>query len=94
MAKEDNQKSEGGAKTKVRRLKQSTYTWKATFKELTSVIEDKVFNFGKQKHAIEFVNDCEEISKIIAINYKHGRPKMYTAIKNMEKSMITIPESP
>ena len=54
-----------------------------TFKAPTSGLEDRVFDFGKKKHAVYFVKNCEAISKFFAANYKYGRPKMAIAIKKM-----------
>ena len=59
-----------------------------------TAIEDKVFNFGNQKHAADFVKNCEELTKCIAVNYKHGGTKMAMATKKMEKPKIIVPEVP
>ena len=68
MIKEDKYKAEGGTKLKGRRFQQSTSTQKASFKAPTTGLEDKVFNFGKNKHAEDFVKNCETIAKYIAVN--------------------------
>ena len=34
---------------------------------------------------MDSVNNCEAIYKLIAVNYKCGRPEMAIVVKNMEK---------
>ena len=68
-------------------------TQRANFKAQTFRLEGKVLNFGKKKHAAEFVKDCELISKFIAVKYIHGEPKMSIVIKNMEEPEINFPKS-
>ena len=34
----------------------------------------KVFYFRGGKHTVEFVKNCESISKHVVLNYKHGGP--------------------
>ena len=63
MVKEEKPKVKDGTRAKGRRLKQSNSTQKASFKAPTTGLEDKVFNFGKQKHASDFMNNREEIAK-------------------------------
>ena len=94
MVKEDKPKVEGGAKPKVSRFQQSTSTRKASFKSPTIRLEYKVFNFGKQKHSVDFVNNSKEISMHIKVNYINGGPEISMAIKKMEIPMINVPEVP
>ena len=65
-------------------------TKKATFKATSSGLEDKVFEFSKERHAVDFVKKYEGISNLIVVNYKHSGPKIAMAINNMEKRMITV----
>ena len=65
------------------RLQQSTLTQKEPFKAPTTIHEDKVFNFGKQKHAEKFMKNCEAVYNPVAVNYKHGGTQMAMAIKKM-----------
>ena len=60
----------------------------------TTGLEDKVFDFGKQTHAADFVNNREATSKYITVNYKHGGPEIAMAINNMEKPTINVLEVP
>ena len=39
---------------------------------------------------MDSVNNCEAIYKLIAVNYKCGRPEMAIVVKNMEKRNITV----
>ena len=64
-----------------------------TFKATTSRLKDKVLYFSKKKNATDFVNNYKEISKFIAVNYKHGRPKMAMVINNTKKPTITVQEN-
>ena len=57
-------------------------------------LEKKLFDFGKQKHAAYLLNNCEEISKYIAVKYKHSGSEMSMAIKKMDKPKINMPEVP
>ena len=59
---------EGGPKPKGRLFQQSISTRKETFKVPTTGIEEKLFYFGKQKHAEEFMKNCEAIAKFIIVN--------------------------
>ena len=93
MVNEEKTKVEGDNKHKGRRFQQSNSTRKAIFKAPTTGIEDKVFDFKKYKHVEDLVKNCEEISKYISLNYKHGGPKMATEIKNMDKPTINMPEA-
>ena len=63
MLKYDKPKAEGGAKPKGRHFQQSNSTQKAIFKVLTTGLEDKVFDFGKEKHAAYSVKNFEAIDK-------------------------------
>ena len=54
----------------------------------------KVFNFNKKRHAVESVNNCEAIIKFILINCNHNGTKMVMDIKNILKSIITVPAIP
>ena len=83
MVKEEKPKVEGGSKTKGRHFQQLISTRKASFKAPTTRLEDKVFDFGEQKHAADFVKNCEEIANYIAVNYKHSRLEMAMSTKNM-----------
>ena len=94
MAKEDNPKVEGGTKTKWSCFKKSTSTRKVSFKAPTTGLEDKVFGFWKNKHAEDSVENCEAISKYIAVNYKNGGTKMATEINKVDKPTINLPEVP
>ena len=57
---------------------------------LTTGLEDKFFDFGKQKHAEDFAKNCEEITKYVSVNYKNGGPEMSIAIKKTEKPTIKM----
>ena len=94
MEKEEKLKVEGGAKMKGRRFQQSTSNRKVGFKAQTTGLEDKVFDFGKHKHAADFANSYKEITKYNGVNYKQGGPKMVMAIKDMDKTTICFPEVP
>ena len=48
----------------------------------------------EKKHASDFTDNYKEIYKFIMVYYKHGRPKMYLAIKNMDKPTITVTKVP
>ena len=74
MVKEEKSKVDGDANPKGWRFQQSTSSRKDTCKASTCEIEDKVLQFGKQRHFAEFVKKCEETSKAITVNYKHGGP--------------------
>ena len=91
MVKDERYKVEGGTKPKGRHFQPSTSNRKAGFKAPVTVLEDTVFDSGKRKHAADFVKNCKEIVKYIAVNYKHGRLKMAMSIKNMEKQTINVP---
>ena len=51
-------------------------------------IEDKVFNFGKQKHAAYFMKNCEAITKYVAVKYKHGGPQMSMVINKIKNQLL------
>ena len=74
MVKEEKSKVDGDANPKEWRFQQSTSTRKDTCKASTYELEDKVLKFCKQRHFVEFVKNCEETSKAITVNYKHGGP--------------------
>ena len=76
---------EEGAKPKGIRLQQPTSTRNAIFEAPTVRLEEKVFDFGKQKYTSDFVKNCESIANDIAVNYKHGDPEMAIAITKTEK---------
>ena len=82
---------EDGTKPKGRCFQKSTSIRKANFKAPASGLEDKVFDFRKQKHAAEFVKKCEVIFNFVAVKYKHTGPKMAISIKNMESPTIKTP---
>ena len=82
MVKEDNPKVKGRAKIIGGRLQKSTLTRKVILKAPTSGLEENLFNF--KKNVVEFVKNCEAISKFIAVKYKHRGVKISMAIKKME----------
>ena len=94
MLNEETPKVSGGLKPKGIQFQKSTSTRKTVFKAPTTRLEDKVFNFGIQKHASDLVKNFEKNSNYIAVNYKHGGPEMSMAIKNMDKPTINVPEVP
>ena len=55
--KEDKPNVDGSANPKVRHLQQSTLSWKATFKGPMTRLEDKVYDFVKQKHDMGFLEN-------------------------------------
>ena len=55
---------------------------------LMNGLEDKVFYFRKQKHAVEFMNNLELVANFIAVNYKHHGTKMAMVIKKMYKTKL------
>ena len=68
MVKEEKPKAEGVSKPKRGCFQQSTSIRKASFKAPTTVLEDKVLIFGKKKHSVDFVKNCEAIAKHIVVN--------------------------
>ena len=56
-----------------------------------TLLEYKVFNVGKQKHAAEFMKKCEAIIKFITVNCNHGGPTMFMVIKKIQKAIINRP---
>ena len=84
---------EGCSKPEVRRFQQSTSTRKASFKAPVTVIEEKVFNFEKQKHSADFLKKCEAIANYITVKYKQGGNELSMVIKNMDKPTINMPEA-
>ena len=94
MVKEEKPKVEGGSKPKGGRFQKSYSTWKACFKAPTAVLEDEVFDFGKQKHAAYLVKNCEAISKYIVVNYYHVGTEMSMSINKIYKPMINVSEVP
>ena len=50
--------------------------------------------FLKTKHDAKFANNCEDISKIVVVNYKRGWPKANMLIINMDKLNINMSEAP
>ena len=62
MVKEYKPNVEGGTKTKRKPLPTINLNPKDSFKAPKTVLEVKVFDFGKHKHAADFVNKCEAIS--------------------------------
>ena len=62
-----------------------------SFKAPTTGLEDKVFNFWKQKHAEDFVKNCESIAKYITVSYNNVGHKTAMDIKKMEKPVIDNP---
>ena len=85
MVKEEKPRVEGCTKPKGSHFQKLTSTKKDNSKALSAVLEDKVFNFGKEKHAAELMEKCEVISNLIAVNYKHGGTGLVMDTKNMEK---------
>ena len=67
---------------------------KVTFKMPTLGLKYKVFYFGKQRHAADFVKNCKAVSKFIEVRYKHGGSKMFIPNNNMDKPGMNVPESP
>ena len=62
---------EGVPKPKGRRFQKSISTRKENSKVPTTGIEEKVIHFGKQKHAAEFMKNCEVLDNFVTVNYKH-----------------------
>ena len=89
--KEDNTKVDGSSKPRNWHLQQSTLSPKDAFKAPIPGLEYKVFDLVKQMYTVEFLKNCKAISKLIAVNYKHGWPKMDMATKNIDKSVINVP---
>ena len=92
--KGDNTKVNGGTNTKGRHFQQSKFSQKANFKAPSLGLEDKVFDFGKQEHASEFTNNCKDIARLSAVNYKHVGPDMDMAINNTKNPDITLTDAP
>ena len=92
--KEGNFNVDISTKLKGRHFKQSTLSHRMKFKVPTLRLEDKIFDFGKQKHAAYFVKSYEAISKLITMNYKNGGTEMKITIKNVEKLEKYVAESP
>ena len=89
--KEKKTKEEGGTKPKRRWFQQSTSTKKATFNAPMTGLDNKVFDFRKQKHIAGFTKNCGVILKFITVNYKNGGPWMTMTIKKMDKPTINMP---
>ena len=92
--KEENIKVNSSVNPKGWCCHKSNLSRKATFKAPTPGLKDKVFDFGKQLHAVEFTNTCEAISKFIALNYKRRGTRMDMAINKMDNTVINMPKSP
>ena len=65
MVKEEKPKVEGGTKQKRRFFQQSTSTRKSSFKLPMTGLEEKVYDFGKHKHKVDFVKKYKAIVKYI-----------------------------
>ena len=73
--KEDRPNTDWENNPKGQNLQKSTSSQKATFKAPMLEIEDRVFNFGKQKHAVDFANNCKAIPKVVMAKYNHREPE-------------------
>ena len=82
--KEYKPKIKGYGNPNGRCYQKSNMSSKAAFKATTQYLKDRVFEFVKQKHAMEFLNNYETIYKYVVVNYKYRGPVMATPIKNME----------
>ena len=92
MVKEDKHEAEGGTKSKGRCFQQSTSNQKENLKALTTRLEDRIFYFGEQKHAAEFMKNQKAFENPIKIKYKNCGTEMATATKNMDKPINNVPE--